>query len=58
MSLYITNLRRGNGVELTNDIENGPYFYGNLITVWIRYFFGIGGVYRRGNVGNQTLTIY
>jgi hypothetical protein len=58
MSLHITNLRRGNGVELTDDIENGPYYYGNIFTVWLRYFFDIGGTYSRGNVGKQTLTIY
>ncbi len=59
MDIYATNMRRNNRqIELTNDLENGPYFYGNIFTVWIKYLLNIDAQERRGDVGRQTAKVW
>ncbi len=56
--IYVSNMRRNNRrIEITRDIDNGPYYYGNVITAWIKFYLGIGGCEVRGDVGRQTLVI-
>lgn len=56
--ICVTNMRRNNRrIEITRDIDNGPYYYGNVITAWLKFYLGIGGCEVRGDVGRQTLVI-
>lgn len=55
---YVTPLPYGDEVEVTDNLERGPYFYGSAVFAWIKYWLGIDPQYcRRAVIEKDTALI-